>query len=275
MEVLKARPAEGYVTSMGFRMHYLEWGERGREIVALHSMMMDAHGLDTFSQSMAKDSHVLAIDLLGHGDSAKPTERVSLEEHTEVVRGVVRDRGFERPVLVGHSIGGMISMVYAAKHPDEVSQMILVDIAPWDPTRERRRVSIPTPEFFESEDEALAYFRQRHPKFTADAYKNRLRHGLKRTEDGRLRLKTSMETIEMIRKTSLGIDLWPYVEGIETPTLLIRGTESEAVSPNSVERMRRTLRDFRVVDVAGATHMVPQDCPMEFEEAVRDFIGQV
>ncbi len=265
---------EGYVTSEGFRMHYLEWGKAGRSIVTLHSMMMDAHGLDTFSEAMAKDNRVLAIDLLGHGDSDKPVSKVSLEQHTEAIRGVVRKRKFQEPILVGHSIGGIISIVYAAKHPDEVSRVVLVDIAPWDPSRPRVRPSMPTPESFKSEEEAMAYFKQRFSKFTPEAYENRMKYGLVKGSDGRLRLKCSLATIDMLRQTNIDIDLWPYAKQIKVPTLLIRGTESQTVSPASVEMMGKTVRDFKVVDVAGATHMVPQDYPKEFEKTVRDFLGR-
>jgi esterase len=266
-------PRTGYVTSAGFRMHYLLWGTRGKPIVALHSMMMDAHGLDTFSRSMAKDHKVLAIDLLGHGDSDKPTVKVSLEEHTEVVRGVVSTLKLNPTALVGHSIGGILGMVYAAKHPDEVSRLILVDIAPWDPNWPRTRPTIPTPESFDSKEAALAYFRQRFPKFTQESYENRLRYGLERTQDSKLRLKASLGTIEMLRQTNVDLDLWPYARTVRAPTLLIKGAESSTVSPNSVEKMKKLIRDFRSVEVAGATHMVPQDKPDEFEKIVREFLG--
>jgi len=262
----------GDVTSAGFKMHYLLWGKMGKPIVALHSMMMDAHGLDTFSQSMAKDWRVLAIDLLGHGDSDKPTENVSLEEHTEVVRGVVNRLRFKPAVLVGHSIGGIIGIVYAAKHPDEVTKLVLVDIAPWDPSRPRTRPTIPTPESFDSTEAALAYLKQRFPRFTQESYQNRLKYGLEQAPGGRLRLKASPKTIDMLRQTNVDLDLWPYAERIKAPTLLIKGVESPTVSPNSVEKMRKLLRNFRSVEVAGATHMVPQDKPEEFERIVREFL---
>jgi len=261
-----------YVTSAGFRIHYLLWETAGKPIVALHSMMMDAHGLDTFSRSMAKDHKVLAVDLLGHGDSDKPTAKVSLEEHTEIVRGVVNTLRFKPTTLVGHSIGGIIGMVYAAKHPDEVSRLILVDIAPWDPNWPRTRPTIPTPESFDSKEAALAYFKQRFPKFTQESYENRLRYGLDRTPDGKFKLKASLKTIDMLRQTNVDLDLWPYAERIRAPTLLIKGAESPTVSPNSVEKMKKLIRNFRSVEVAGATHMVPQDKPGEFEKIVREFL---
>lgn len=122
-------------------MHYLKWGKAGDQILALHSMGMDAHGLDSFSEALSKEYRVLAIDLLGHGESSAAKQPVSLEEHAEIVRDVARNRGFEKNVLVGHSIGGSISMVYAAKYPSEVEKLILVDIAPMDASGPPRRTA--------------------------------------------------------------------------------------------------------------------------------------
>ncbi len=268
-----SRYREGFVTVDGYRMHYLEWGESGPQIVALHSMGMDAHGLDLFSESMSRDYRILAIDLLAHGDSDTPRGPIGLEEHTEIVRGVALERGFRKITLVGHSIGGMISMVYAAKHPEEVEKVVLVDIAPFDISAlpRRRRMPPPPPESFESEEEALKYFRERYPRFTEEALQNRVKYALQRGPDGRLRLKSSPERTASLRG-ALAIDLWPFIEKIRAPTLLIRGSESQLVTDEAVKRMRELLKDFQVVIIEGATHMVPQDRPEEFERAVRNFL---
>ena len=128
------------MTARGFKMHYLDWGDKGKTLVALNSMMVDTHSFDIFSRSMAKDHRVLAIDLLGHGDSDKPTIRVSIEEHMEIVREVIRQFNFSNIALVGHSIGGFVSTVYAATHPGKVSALILVDIAPRDPAKLKSQI---------------------------------------------------------------------------------------------------------------------------------------
>lgn len=268
---VSSEPREGYITSHGFKMHYLEWGKDGRPIVALHSMMMDAHGLDIFSRSMSRDNHILAIDLLGHGDSDKPDKNVTLEEHMETIRGVVLKKKFEQPIVIGHSMGGIVSFVYAATYPNEVSKLIMVDIAPRDLTKPRVATAVQLPKFFNSEKEALAFFKQRYPNFTQEAYENRMQYGIVKDEDGKLRLKNSTTTINILLKW-LDMDLWPYARQIRAPTLLIKATESETVSPTSLEMMKREVMDFHIIEISKSTHMVPQDRPREFEETVRTFI---
>ena len=70
-------------------------------------------------------------------------------------------------------------------------------------------------------------------------------------------------------------DLWPYVERIETPTLLLKGEQSDLVTPETWERMEQTMSDLEVVEVENTGHMIPQDVPEEFERLVRGFLEKV
>jgi len=145
------------VNSKGYKIHYLEWGKSGDQILSLHSMGMDVHGLDSFSTVMSSEYQMLALDLPGHGESDAPKGAVTLEELAEIVRGVALERTFKKNILIGHSIGGSISMVYADQVSDEVNKVVLVDIAPMEMAAPRRPAApmAPPPESFSSEEEAL------------------------------------------------------------------------------------------------------------------------
>jgi len=263
---------EGYESSRGFKIHFLEWGSKGEEMLLLHSMMMDAHSFDSFSSTMQRDFRLLGLDLLGHGESDKPTESVSLEEHVELLRDVTLKRGFSKFILVGHSIGGILGIAWAAKHPEEITRLVLVDIAPKDPTTPQVRTTVPVPESFRTLEEVRSYLRQRYPKFTEEALENRMRYGVEKVQEGHYRLKVSLQTREMLWKSNIDVDLWPYVSRVKIPVLLVKGKESQTVSSASVELMRKMLSSFALVEIDGATHMVPQDAPREFEKTVRSFI---
>lgn len=127
------------------------------------------------------------------------------------------------------------------------------------------------PESFGSETEALNYFRTRYSGFTDAALQNRLKYGTRKGRDGKLRLVADAGSGNMLRG-SLAFDLWPFVSKIRAPTLLVRGSDSQVVSDSSVAKMRQTLRNLEVLTVKGATHIVPQDRPAEFLEAVRSFL---
>lgn len=261
--------ADGYLDVGKYRIHYATWGERGGRIVILHSMGMDAYSMESLCESLKDKYRILALTILGHGDSTVPAEQVTLPEHAELLRTCYRQLGYAPCVLIGHSIGGRMGMVLAAEHPDEVKGLILVDIAPPDPVS--RPWSQQAPAVMKNEAEARAYLKQRYPGFAAEYVENRLRHGFTRQPDGSLKPKpTGSATM-----TSYYTDLWPYVERIRVPTKLITGSESPLVTPEKRERMEKLIRGLEVTSVKGASHMVPQDRPAEFEGEVRAFLQRL
>jgi len=262
-------PKEGFLESYGHRIHYLLLGGSGPKLVFLHSMGMDAHGFDTVSRALADEYQILALDILDHGDSETPEEHVGLEEHAGIMRDCYRQLGFDPNVLVGHSVGGMMGMVLAAEYPEDLRALVLVDIAPFEVTGRPSRP--PPPEFFVDEDDARKYFSERYPGFTSEAVENRVEYALKRDEQGRLKLKPFGGAI----RPSLAVGLWPYVERMRAPTLMILGGLSTLVNEETIERMKRTVPSLRVVTVEGATHMVPQDKPEEFVRHLREFLEEL
>jgi pimeloyl-ACP methyl ester carboxylesterase len=264
-----SEPKEGFLKSGRYKVHYILWGGTGPKLVFIHSMGMDAHGFEATYKAFTGEYQMLGLTILDHGDSDAPDASLSLPGHAEVMRDCYRQMGFEPNVLVGHSVGGMMGIVLAAEHPDECKGLVLVDIAP---RLGERKYTRPTPpDHFADEDAARAYFKERYPGFTGDSVENRVKHGLKKDAEERLTLKSRPETM----RSSLAHDLWPYAGRITTPTLIIMGSESTTVSPEAQDRMKELIPGIEIVSVEGATHMVPQDKPFEFEGHLRRFLKRV
>jgi pimeloyl-ACP methyl ester carboxylesterase len=260
---------EGYLDAGKYRFHYARWGKRGPKIVILHSMGMDAYSMEHLCESLKGEYQILALTILAHGDTSVPVEQVTLPEHAELLRSCYKKLGFTPSVLIGHSIGGRMSMILSAEYPDEVKGVILVDIAPPDPVA--RPWSAPTPGELKTEADVRAYLKQRFPGFAPEYVENRLRHGFVKQPDGSYKPKpTGSPTM-----TSYYTDLWPYVERIKVPARLILGSESTLVTPEKRERMANLIHGLEIVSVKGASHMVPQDKPKEFEAEVRSFLKRV
>lgn len=261
-------PSVGFLEIGKYRIHYSSWGVRGVKIVILHSMGMDAYSMEKLCESLSGSYQILALTILAHGDSTVPMEIVTLPEHAELLRTCYRQLSYTQCVLIGHSIGGRMSMILAAEHPDEVMGLILVDIAPSDAVS--RPWSQQVPELFKDEGEAAAYIKQRYPGFAPEYIESRLRHGFIRQPNGSLKPKpTGSPTM-----TSYYTDLWPYVERIKVPTKLIIGSESSLVTVEKRERMMELIQGLEISSVKGASHMVPQDKPVEFEEEVKVFLNR-
>ena len=146
---------------------------------------------------------------------------------------------------------------------------MLVDIAPPDPAPSPWRTDVLG--ILKDRDQALAYLKRRYPKFAKEYYENRLRYGFKEQPDGSLKPKP----VGNDKMRSISTDLWPYVERIRIPTLLITGSDSTLVTPEKLSRMKASIPRFSVVTIQGATHMVPHDKPTEFEKAVRSFLTEM
>lgn len=263
-------PKEGYLNSKGYKIHYLLWGSSGPKLVFIHSMGMDARGFDINCRALLDEYQILALDILDHGDSDSPKEPVSLPDHADVMRECYRQLSFVPNVLVGHSVGGMMGMVLAAEYPKDFKGMVLVDIAPFQMSGRRtgRRPGPPPKDTFADEDEARAYFRTRYTDMTDEAIENRVKYALVKDEKGMLKRKPSGNAI----RGGLSTDLWPYVERMRVPCLLLKGGTSTLVTDETLERMKTTMPDLKVVTVDGVGHMIPQGKPEEFEQHLRAFL---
>lgn len=256
------------LSSYGYDVHYVMWGSRGPKILLIHSMGMDGHSMDLLAENLQGTHQVLSLTILDHGDSDTPKRVIPLDEHAEIMRGCYKQLDFQPSVLVGHSIGGMMGMVLAAKHPEEFKGLVLIDIAPFDTIGRLARP--PPPEHFKNESKAREYLKERYPGFTPQYVENRLKYGFTE-KDGVLRLKPTGNVI----RGGLAFDLWPYVERIKIPTMLLIGEDSTLVSPETKMRMEKTLPSIETAVFKGTGHMIPQDKPEEFERFVKKFLSKV
>ncbi len=153
----------------GCPIHYLAWGERGRRgIVFVHGGGAHAHWWTHIAAGYANHYRVAALDMSGHGDSGR-RERYSLEAWTHEVMAVVTDAGIRgSPVIVGHSMGGFVTIVTAALHSDALAGVVVCDspVTEPDPEVDAARVgkAFGRPRIYKKREEALARFRTVPPQ---------------------------------------------------------------------------------------------------------------
>ncbi len=121
-------PPEGaFLQVQGTRVHYLEQG-RGPTILMIHGLSGVAQnfGYSVMGQ-LAKHYHVVAIDRPGSGYSVRhPRSSASLAVQADVVAGVIDALKLDRPLVVGHSLGGAVALATALRHPQKVRGLALV-----------------------------------------------------------------------------------------------------------------------------------------------------
>ncbi len=153
--------ADGRVEVDGVGVHYLAWGEPDRRgLVFVHGGGAHAHWWTHVAATFAHDFRVVAIDLSGHGDSGH-REQYTPEQWADEVMAVAADGAIVgRPVVIGHSMGGFVTMATAARHADGLSGVIICDSPVTEPDPEigafQLREAFGAPRTYESVDEACA-----------------------------------------------------------------------------------------------------------------------
>ena len=109
----------------GQRIAYLEAGQ-GTPLLLIHGIAEAAWAWEGVIPALARTHHVIAPDLLGHGRSAKPRGDYSLGNQATLIRDLMISLDIERATLVGHSLGGGITMQFAYQYPERCQRMVLV-----------------------------------------------------------------------------------------------------------------------------------------------------
>ncbi len=112
----------------GIPIHYLEWGNTNQPgLVLVHGGAAHAHWWTYLAPMFAENWHVVAPDLSGHGDSGR-RDGYSHEKWAQEVMTVADAAGFPGPpVMVGHSLGGMVTIQTAADYGDRLCGAVIVD----------------------------------------------------------------------------------------------------------------------------------------------------
>jgi pimeloyl-ACP methyl ester carboxylesterase len=124
-----ARVVSHHLRLHGHRMHYLETGQHsgGPLVVLLHGLASHTATWTKVLPLLGRHTHVLALDLLGSGQSAKPRGAdYSVAGHAARLRDLLRELGLGRASVVGHSFGGGVAMSFAYQFPERTDRLGLI-----------------------------------------------------------------------------------------------------------------------------------------------------
>jgi len=273
----RAKPEDRFLLVNGLRLHYLDWGSGPRPILLLHGFTAHAHAWDVLAQALSTSYHVLALDQRGHGDSDwAPDGAYAIEDHLADIAGFVQALGLSRLAIIGHSMGGRNAIAYAACYPEIVERLVLVDSRPADDAggadMVRHLLSLIPPEI-DSVEEVVPGLIQLFPRLSPEMARHLARYGFRELATGRLAPKYDMAIgAQAHRAGYAAADLWPFIQEVRCPTLIIRGAESPVLSREAALRMARAIPGSQPIEIEGAGHLVPQENPRAFELAVRRFL---
>ncbi len=276
IEALAASSEDCAVEVRGCTIHYLRWGDREKPgLVLVHGGAAHAHWWSFLAPLLTHDYHVVAPDLSGHGDSGR-REEYPRNIWAEEVMAVTEHAGFKAPpIVIGHSLGGFVTIVAAALFGDRLAGAIVVDSpvrkpAPESEEGERGRM-FRNPKTYPTLEEAQKHFHLMPPQPCENDYivEHVARHSLKQTEAG--------WTWKFDPRVFLRSDPKPmneYLADTRCRVAILRAEYSDLVGPEIGAYMYELLdRNAPIVEIPQAYHHLILDQPLAFIAAVRALLA--
>lgn len=267
------------------QVHYLEWGPSSAPLVCcLHGGGQTAYMWEELGSALRDRYHVLAPDLPGHGDSDPLGDALDRVELADTVPPLLEEFGVERAALVGASLGGIASLTLAARRPELVGAIALIDIGHRleDEGVERIVDFMRRHESFASLDEAADAVREYLPQ-RKNVRVDSLRRNLRERPDGRwewkhsfgrrLRRAGSFNSRGGWRGLVAGMD--DEARTLTCPVLVLRGSASDVLSDEGAEEIAALIPNARLARVGGAGHHAAGDEPETTTALVADFLTEV
>ena len=265
-----------FVEANGVKLHYLDYGTAGRRpMLCVHGGAAHAHWFDFVAPGLTPDYHVLALDLRGHGDSAwADPHTYSFQIYAEDVNAFVEKLDLREVVLIGHSMGGMISLVHAATHPGRVGRLVIVDsimLMPMENVAKMQEFGARPAKSYATQEELIARYRL-EPAATQMAAPEVIHrmalHSGRQDAGGRWQHKADRRVYANFRQIE-GMPLWGQVK---VPALVIRGEHSTRFAPGVLAEIRALAPQVQMAEVPASDHHITLDNPLGFVAAVQNFL---
>ncbi len=286
-----AGPTSQTFISQRLRLHYLDWGNRGKPpLVLVHGGRDHARSWDWVAEQLCQDWHVVAMDHRGHGDSEWVSDgNYNVNEMVYDLAQFVHQLGVGPVTIVSHSMGGNVSLRYAGIFPDMVTKIVAIEGLGASPERQaelrsrpyserfnewiekKRKASGRTPRRYDSIESAFARMIEENSYLTEEQARHLTVHGVNRNEDGTFSWKFDPH-----------LNVWPIEDladeflhqiwgAIICPTLLLYGADSWASNPERDGRIGH-FNNARVIEFEEAGHWLHHDQFERFMATLREFL---
>ncbi len=286
-------PVSHYYYSHRLKLQFWDWGQEGKPALLLvHGGLDHARNWDWVARSLREHFHVYAMDLRGHGNSAwAPGASYSIPEHVLDISTLVDLLSRDGPLyVIGHSLGGVLTLVYAGVYPDRVRKVIAIEglgfpashrihkpaperLRAWiEDVRkigELRNVERPDPRSYPSLEAAAERMKEANPHLSDEVARHLTLHATNWNADGSLSWKFDNYVRSLPPFGHSVEDLSATFSRITCPVLLFWGLESWLPDPEADGRVS-AIKNHRLVKVPGAGHWVHHDRLDHFlEESTR------
>jgi esterase len=259
----------------GLGFHYTDWGGEGPPLVMLHGLSGHARTWDDTAAPLSSRYRVLALDQRGHGDTDW-APRYGLSPMAQDLLGFLDALDLREVTLMGLSMGGLVSFVFAAAHPERVSRLVVMDIGPEIAPAGAANVAsaLAAKHTFSSAAEAFAAARAGNPRPTDERVRHRVSHNLRALPDGTFTVKYDdalNNPGNLFDHTAA--ELWRAWRAVSCPVLLVRGADSDVLAAETAERMLAENPRASMASVPDCGHSITLDNPDGMLEVVGPWLA--
>jgi pimeloyl-ACP methyl ester carboxylesterase len=263
------------------RLAIAEAGEGGWPLLLVHGFTGAGNDFGDFVEPLAdRGWHVVAPDLRGHGASSKPADEAAytFASYVDDLLRLADALGWDRFVLLGHSMGGMIAQVLAGEAPERVAGLILMDTGPGglelDPELVELGMTAAREQGIDFVADVMA--ESTDGPLTSNAYRRKVAEDPSYAERGERNLRASSPAMfaAMLSLISSTPDRIDALRSITAPTLVIVGAEDEPfVLPS--RRMADAVPGAQLVVISGGGHSPQFEAPDAWWAALSGFLEEI
>jgi pimeloyl-ACP methyl ester carboxylesterase len=261
-----------------------ERGGDGRPLVFAHANGFPPPTYRVLFEELAGSFCVRAFAARPLWPSSDPAGVGSWRELADDLERTLVDRGLTGAVGVGHSLGGVLSLMVASRRRDLLSELVVIDPVVFTGIRAMlwgllqnlggaRRLplvkgALRRRDRFPDHDEVVRSYREK-PVFQSwrpDILEDYVRHGFRATRDGQVELRYSKAWEARIFELTPA-SVWRDVRRLDVPLLVIRGMTSDTFLPNAAARLQRILPRARSIEMEGS-HFLPMEQPQAVAQEI-------
>lgn len=215
-------------------INYIRYGDNnGEDVVLLHGWGQNIEMMKPIGNPLSKEFNVTIIDLPGYGESSEPPFPWEVSDYVDALKKLLDELKIDNPILIGHSFGGKISLLYASMY--KVKKLVLFG-SPFK--QEITKLSLKT---------KILKTLKKVPVL------NKL-EGFAKRHIGSEDYRNASDTMRKVLVNTVNLDITEDVKKIEAPTLIVWGTLDEAVPLKRAYELESLIKDAGVVVYENSSH---------------------
>jgi pimeloyl-ACP methyl ester carboxylesterase len=263
-----ATPSRSQIINTGtISLQTTHYDGNGPRLLLIHGISSNGGGWDPVIDDLTQHFSPVAVDLRGHGESTKPESGYLYDNYIGDIEHLLVALDMENPLIIGHSLGGIISLWWAARHPSQAKALVIED----SPLRSGEDFRPAFEEWLRLNampyEELVELNMTEYPEWSREMAESRA-HAMFSTK------RAVFQELMADSMANEGVDRLREIEGIKSPVLLVHGDYQTGgmVHPEDIVALPQRLPNARTVRIPGGGHTLHRSSKEEFLAAAVPFL---